>query len=158
MQYFKSIRIVIMLYAIFLAWSLSKYETAQANYYPTRSGIFNLTVSSNQDFSACHECLAESLGVNEMHLLESNPHFKLYWISSHSDILRAFNTHCDRIVKCIISDESLNSYSSDEASRNGHKLSKHWVKPTHPEKPIQFLGGVFHFEEVEVQADGRDHA
>lgn len=88
-------------FALFLTTPISIGSPSQIT---SHSGIFNLTPSRDGDYSGCHHCLVSSMGVKQIHLLQANSAFRLYWIESPSNDLGAFISFCNNLWNCVLSD------------------------------------------------------
>ncbi|CCI47364.1 unnamed protein product [Albugo candida] len=122
-------------------WSIS--EQAEANHVPTLTGSFRVA-TGNRDLSSCHECLAVSVGVKELCLLESNSRSRLYWVEGHLDILRAFIAHCSTEKLCRVPDHISKTYTLADSIRSGEQSFIHVRIQMQLEDKVSFLAKSIH--------------
>lgn len=129
--------------ACFLVFFWLIGENAEASHVPTLTGIFRVA-TGNRDLSGCHECLAVSVGVKELCLLESNSRSRLYWVEGHLDILRSFIAHCGSKKLCHVPDPNFTMYTLADSIRGGEQSLIHVRKPMQLEDKVFFLAKSIH--------------
>lgn len=96
--------------ALFLSVLISLLKRIRTNQVSMLSGFLPLLPSQSKEYSACHECLVNSMGIEKIYLLLEHSCLRLYWVEGHSDIPRSFLKHCHSERKCMIHAAVLTNY------------------------------------------------